>query len=50
LREGQGKIRREDVRRIYVEAGDKFPLDFIDQYIELLERFELAASVNQTKK
>ncbi|XP_052793676.1 leucine-rich repeat serine/threonine-protein kinase 1-like [Mya arenaria] len=50
LKIGQGKIHREEVRKVYMNAGDQFPSKFIDQYIELLERFELAASISQTKK
>ncbi|XP_060551521.1 leucine-rich repeat serine/threonine-protein kinase 1-like [Ruditapes philippinarum] len=47
LRQGRGKISRHDAERVYIEAG-KFPPEFKDQYIELLERFEIAASISQS--
>jgi hypothetical protein len=47
LRQGRGKISRHDAERVYIEAG-KFPTEFKDQYIELLERFEIAASISQS--
>ncbi|XP_052278678.1 leucine-rich repeat serine/threonine-protein kinase 1-like isoform X2 [Dreissena polymorpha] len=50
LRHGQGKIRRIDVEEIYTKAKDKFPIEFLNQYLELLERFELAAAISHSKK
>ena len=47
LKRGYGQIRRSEVKSLYL--GDpRFPEAFVDQYIELLERFEIAVAVSQT--
>ncbi|XP_053405645.1 leucine-rich repeat serine/threonine-protein kinase 1-like isoform X2 [Mercenaria mercenaria] len=48
LRQGRGKISRRDAELIYKESA-KFPSEFVDQYLELLERFEIAASISQSE-
>lgn len=40
-----GKISKVEVRRIFSE-DTRFPDDYVDQYIQLMERFEIALSVD----
>ena len=40
-----GKISMTEVKRLFHE-DDKFPDDYIEQYIQLMERFGIALSVD----
>ena len=48
LTQGKGKISRSEVVRLYNE-DDRFPSFLNDQYIKLLERFEIAVAVNNSQ-
>lgn len=45
LTQGKGKVNRNEVIRLYNE-DERFPSFLNDQYIKLLERFEIAVPVN----
>ena len=47
LKAGTGKIKKTDVMRIY-EEDPRFPAQYFIQYLELLERFEIAVSLSGT--
>jgi len=48
LLQKNGKIGKQTVKKLY-EESDRFPNRLIEQYLELLDRFELASSTNKGK-
>ena len=48
LTQGKGKVSRKEVIRLYNE-DERFPTFLNDQYIKLLERFEIAVPVNNSQ-